>query len=49
MDEAYDIAVKVLIKAALDTSNDLTVEDIEITHEMCNKVDITWWGNRLEK
>ena len=29
MDEAYDIAVKALIKAAFDNSDDLTVEDIE--------------------
>ena len=49
MDEAYDIAVKALIKAAFDNADDLTVEDIETAHEMCNKVDITWWGNRLEK
>ena len=48
MDEAYDIAVKALIKATLDKADDLTVEDIETTHEMCKKIDITWWGNRPE-
>jgi len=46
MDEAYDIAIKALIKAALDTSDDLTVVDIERAHEMCSEIDITW---RFEK
>lgn len=48
MDEAYDIAVKALIEAVSDKGNDLTVEEIETTHRMCEKIDITWWGNRHE-
>jgi hypothetical protein len=42
MDEAYDIAIQALIKAAFDKADDLTVEEIETAHEMCKKVDITW-------
>ena len=43
------MVIKALIKAAITMEGDLTVEEIETAHEMCNKVDITWWGNRLEK
>ena len=51
MDEAYAIAIKALIEAAFDTSNDLTVKEIEEAHEMCMKNDwlIVMEGNKLEK
>ena len=51
MDEAYTIAIKALIEAAFDTSNDLTVKEIEEAHEMCMKNDwlIVMEGNKHEK